>query len=40
LFNAGRNQILFHAEGLASGVYLFQIRLGQEAFRGKMTCLK
>lgn len=40
LFHAGRNQILFHAEGLASGVYLYYIRLGQEAFRGKMTCLK
>ncbi|MDZ7377427.1 MAG: GDSL-type esterase/lipase family protein, partial [candidate division KSB1 bacterium] len=39
-FPAGRNQIVFHADGLASGVYLYQIRLGHEMFRGKMTCLK
>lgn len=39
-FPAGRNQILFSAQGLASGIYLYQIRLGQQAFRGKMTCLK
>jgi lysophospholipase L1-like esterase len=39
-FPAGRNQILFQADGLASGIYLYQIRLGQQIFRGKMTCLK
>lgn len=39
-FPAGHNQILFNAQGLASGIYLYQIRLGQQTFRGKMTCLK
>ena len=39
-FPAGRNQILIHVDGLASGIYLYQIRLGQQTLRGKMTCLK
>jgi lysophospholipase L1-like esterase len=37
---AGRHKILLDARGWASGVYLYQIRMGEEVERGKMTLLQ
>lgn len=37
---AGINRILFNAEGLASGIYLYNMKLGKESLCGKMTYLR
>ncbi len=39
-FYAGRNQIIFDAREWPSGIYFYQIRVGQQVLRGKMSCVK
>ncbi|MCI0494585.1 GDSL-type esterase/lipase family protein [candidate division KSB1 bacterium] len=39
-FPAGINRIFFNAEGLASGIYLYNMKMGKECLCGKMTYLR